>query len=143
MTAEEQDRHRRLEWFRAARFGMFVHWGLYSQIGRHEWAMNRERIPLEEYEKLADTFRPLPCPARMWAELAVETGMRYIVMTTKHHEGYCLWDTKLTDYNCCEAWPRAGSGGGVRGSRTSGRAARGPVLQPERLAPPGRPRMPL
>jgi len=87
MTEAEQDRQRRMAWFRAARFGMFVHWGLYAQIGRHEWAMNRERIPVEEYEKLADTFRPLPHPARAWAELARETGMRYMVMTTKHHEG--------------------------------------------------------
>lgn len=105
MTAAEQDRQRRLEWFRAARFGMFVHWGLYSLIGRHEWAMNRERIPVEEYERLADAFRPLPRPATMWAQLAVETGMRYIVMTAKHHEGYCLWDSELTDYNSVRRGP--------------------------------------
>ncbi|MFW6159114.1 MAG: alpha-L-fucosidase, partial [Planctomycetota bacterium] len=107
MTDEpaERDRARRLEWFRKARFGLFVHWGLYSQLGRHEWVMNRERVPLEEYEKLADTWKPKPQPARDWAELAVKAGMRYAVMTTKHHEGFCLWDTELTDYNAVRRGP--------------------------------------
>lgn len=98
LTPEEQDRERRLAWFRAARFGMFIHWGLYSQLGRHEWVMNRERIPLEEYEPLADTWHPRPGCIREWARLAKRAGMRYMVMTTKHHEGFCLFDSKLTDY---------------------------------------------
>jgi alpha-L-fucosidase len=98
LTAEEQDRQRRLAWFRAARFGMFIHWGLYSQLGRHEWVMNRERIPLAEYEPLANTWKPRKGCIRDWAKLAKRAGMRYMVMTTKHHEGFCLFDSKLTDY---------------------------------------------
>jgi alpha-L-fucosidase len=77
---------------------MFVHWGLYAQLGRHEWVMNRERIPVEEYERLAESWRPKPGCIREWAKLARQAGMRYIVMTTKHHEGFCLFDSALTDY---------------------------------------------
>ena len=98
-------RERRMRWWKEARFGMFIHWGLYSQLGRHEWVMNRERIPLEEYEKLADTWKPKERPAREWARLAKEAGMKYMVMTTKHHEGFCLWDTKQTDYNAVKRGP--------------------------------------
>jgi len=78
---------------------MFVHWGLYSLLGRHEWVMNRERIPVREYQKLAERFRPKPRPAREWAKLARDAGMKYMVMTTKHHEGFCLWATGQTGYN--------------------------------------------
>ena len=106
LTAKEKDRQRRLKWFREARFGMFIHWGLYAQIGRHEWAMNRERVPLKEYERLADTWKPGPTPARAWARLARQTGMRYMVMTTKHHEGFCLFDSALTDYNAAQRGPK-------------------------------------
>jgi len=105
LTPEEQDRERRLKWFREARFGMFIHWGLYSQLGRHEWVMNRERIPVEEYEKLADTWKPIPNAPRIWAKLAKEAGMRYMVMTTKHHEGFCLFNTKQTNYNAVRHGP--------------------------------------
>jgi len=106
LTAKEKDRQRRLKWFREARFGMFIHWGLYAQIGRHEWAMNRERVPLKEYERLADTWKPGPTPARAWARLARQTGMRYMVMTTKHHEGFCLFNSALTDYNAAQRGPK-------------------------------------
>jgi alpha-L-fucosidase len=95
-----------MKWFKEARFGMFVHWGLYSQLGRHEWVMNRERIPVAEYERLAETWRPKPRPAREWARLARRAGMKYMVMTTKHHEGFCLWGTRQTDYNAVERGPR-------------------------------------
>ncbi len=105
LTMEQQDRERRLRWFRQARFGMFIHWGLYSQLGRHEWVMNRERIPAAEYEKLADSWKPRPHAAREWAKLAKEVGMRYMVMTTKHHEGFCLFDSQLTDYNAVKRGP--------------------------------------
>ena len=101
----EKDQERRLKWFREARFGMFIHWGLYTQLGRHEWAMNRERIPVEEYEKLAATWKPKPNAPRAWAKLAKQAGMRYMVMTTKHHEGFCLFDTKLTDYSAVKCGP--------------------------------------
>jgi len=96
---------KRLKWWHDARFGMFVHWGLYAQPGRHEWVMNRERIPLAEYEKLAKSWKPKPRAARDWARLAKAAGMKYMVMTTKHHEGFCLWDTKQHDYNAARQGP--------------------------------------
>jgi alpha-L-fucosidase len=95
----------RLKWFQEARFGMFIHWGLYAQLGRHEWAMNHEQVPLAEYEKLAATWKPKDRPAREWAALAREAGQKYLVMTTKHHEGFCLWDTRQTDYNAARRGP--------------------------------------
>ncbi len=98
-------RPKRIQWWQQARFGMFIHWGLYAQLGRHEWVMNRERIPLAEYEPLADTWKPKDRPAREWAKLAKQAGMKYMVMTTKHHEGFCLWDTKMTDYNAVQRGP--------------------------------------
>jgi len=104
-TTDDKDRERRMKWWHEARFGMFVHWGLYAQLGRHEWVMNRERIPVEEYEKLADTWKPKKGAQREWAKLARKTGMRYMVLTTKHHEGFCLFDTKLTDYNAVKRGP--------------------------------------
>jgi len=96
----EQDttRARRMAWWHDARFGMFIHWGLYSVLGRHEWVMENEGIPVSEYAPLAKQFKPKPFPAREWAKLARETGMRYMVMTTKHHEGFCHFNTKTTDY---------------------------------------------
>ncbi len=101
----EKSRPERILWWQEARFGMFVHWGLYSQLGRHEWVMNRERIPMTEYEPLANSWHPQERPAREWAKLARQAGMKYIVMTTKHHEGFCLWDTRQTDYNSMKHGP--------------------------------------
>lgn len=98
-------RAKRMQWWHEARFGMFVHWGLYSQLGRHEWVMNRERIPVEEYEKLSWSWKPKARPAREWAKLAKQAGMKYMVLTTKHHEGFCLWDTQQTDYNAVKRGP--------------------------------------
>jgi alpha-L-fucosidase len=92
------DREARMKWWHQARFGMFVHWGLYSLLGRHEWAMEMEGIPVAEYEQLARQFKPKPNAARDWARLAKQSGQKYMVMTTKHHEGFCHFDTKLTDY---------------------------------------------
>ncbi|MBI3697245.1 MAG: alpha-L-fucosidase [Acidobacteria bacterium] len=96
--AAEQDRARRMRWWHEAKFGMFIHWGLYSVLGRHEWVMENEGIPVPEYEKLADRFRPKPNAARDWARLAKQAGMKYMVMTSKHHEGFCLFDSKNTNY---------------------------------------------
>ena len=98
MIEEEEDRARRMRWWHEAKFGMFIHFGLYSVIGRHEWAMEMEGIPVAEYEKLAERFNPKPNAAREWARLAKRAGMKYMVMTTKHHEGFCLFDTEFTDY---------------------------------------------
>src|SRR4030042_2733568 len=87
-------RQARMKWWREARFGMFIHWGLYAQLARHEWVMNRERIPIAEYEPLAESWKPKERPAREWARLAKQAGMKYMVMTSKHHEGFLLWDSK-------------------------------------------------
>ena len=105
-SQEEKNCAHRMKWWHEARFGMFVHWGLYSQLGRHEWVMNRERIPVKEYEKLADSWEVKRRPAREWVRLAKKAGMKYMVMTTKHHEGFCLWDTQMTDYNSVRRGPR-------------------------------------
>jgi alpha-L-fucosidase len=94
----EADREARMKWWHEARFGMFIHWGLYSVLGRHEWVMENEGIPVAEYEQIARQFRPKPNAARDWARLAKQAGQKYMVMTTKHHEGFCLFDTKLTNY---------------------------------------------
>jgi len=98
MTAEVKDRIRRMKWWKEAKFGMFIHWGLYAELGRHEWAMYMEGIPALEYEQLAKKFKPKPNAARDWAKLAKKAGMKYMVMTTKHHEGFCLFNTETTDY---------------------------------------------
>ena len=105
-TSTVEDRERRMKWWHEAKFGMFIHWGLYSTLGRHEWVMENEGIPVAEYERLAPKFKPVPNAARAWAQLARRAGMKYMVMTTKHHEGFCNFDTKLTDY-CA---PRQGPG---------------------------------
>ncbi len=96
--ADEADRIRRMKWWHEAKFGMFVHWGLYSVLGRHEWVMENEGIPVSEYQPLAQRFTPRRNAARDWAKLAKQAGMKYMVMTTKHHEGFCLFDTRHTDY---------------------------------------------
>ena len=84
--AVAKTRARRMKWWNEARYGMFVHWGLYAQVGRNEWVWAIENIPREQYECLARTFKPKPRPAREWARLACKSGIKYMVMTTKHHE---------------------------------------------------------
>lgn len=95
---EDATRARRMQWWHAAKFGMFIHWGVYSTIERHEWVMENEAIPIEEYMEHAKTFKPKPNAAREWAKLARETGQKYMVMTTKHHEGFCNFHTDRTNY---------------------------------------------
>src|SRR5881227_460942 len=80
------DRERRMKWWHEAKFGMFIHWGLYSVFGRHEWVMEMEGIPATEYQEVAKRFNPKPNAARDWARLARLAGQKYMVMTTKHHE---------------------------------------------------------
>ncbi len=95
----DSTRDRRMAWWREARFGMFVHYGLHTQIGRNEWVMSLENIPIEEYEKMADSFLPKPGAPEEWAALAKKAGMKYMVLTTRHHEGFSLWDSKTNPYN--------------------------------------------
>ena len=93
MTYEE-----RMKWFREARFGIYVHFGLYSILGRGEWTMYSERIPAAEYAKLADQFNPAPGCAKEWVETAKAAGAKYMVLTTRHHEGFCLFDSQYSDF---------------------------------------------
>lgn len=81
------------EWWRDAKLGFFFHWGLYSILGRGEWAMFNEKIPAEEYAKLAESFDPQHWDPRQWASLAREAGMAYSVMVTRHHDGFAMWDS--------------------------------------------------
>ena len=85
-------------WFVHDRFGMFIHWGLYALPARHEWVKNKEEIPDEVYQRYFDRFDPDLYDPAVWADAAAGAGMRYFVVTTKHHEGFCLWDSALTDY---------------------------------------------
>ncbi|MBR2625419.1 MAG: alpha-L-fucosidase [Lentisphaeria bacterium] len=93
MTYEE-----RMKWFNEARFGIYVHYGLYSLLGRGEWTMYSERIPAAEYAKLADQFNPAPGCVKEWVETAKAAGAKYMVLTTRHHEGFCLFDSKYSDF---------------------------------------------
>lgn len=94
-----------LEWFRAARYGLFLHYGLYSLLGRHEWVQLTERIPVAEYARLAERFTAEHFDADWWADFAVDCGMRYINITTRHHEGFCLWDSRQTAFTSVQAAP--------------------------------------
>jgi alpha-L-fucosidase len=87
-----------LAWFREARFGLFLHYGLYSLLGRGEWVMYNERIPVAEYEKLRDKFTAEKFDAEAIVELAVAAGMRYVNITTRHHDSFCLFRTRETDF---------------------------------------------
>ncbi|MDR0724851.1 MAG: alpha-L-fucosidase [Prevotellaceae bacterium] len=94
----KEQKAKRLEWWRHDRFGMFIHWGIYALPARHEWVKHNERISNENYQKYFDNFDPdLYNPAE-WAKKAKDAGMKYAVLTTKHHDGFCLWDSKYTDY---------------------------------------------
>ncbi len=104
-AATAATRDERMGWWRDARFGMFVHYGLYAQAGRNEWVQTLENIPVPEYERLADTFCPKPGAPREWAALAAAAGMKYMVMTTRHHEGFSLWDSKANPYNSVNHGP--------------------------------------
>ncbi|WP_022900067.1 alpha-L-fucosidase [Humibacter albus] len=85
-------------WFTRDRLGLFVHWGLYALGARHEWVMSRERMSVADYERYAAHFDPDLFDAHEWAAAAKAAGMRYVVLTTKHHDGFCLWDSALTEY---------------------------------------------
>ncbi len=104
-AAISESRNQRMAWWRQARFGVFVHYGLYAQLGRNEWVQTLENIPPEEYARLADTFAPKPGAPREWARLASEAGAKYMVMTTRHHEGFSLWDSKANPFNSVNYGP--------------------------------------
>ena len=113
-TSEQHDA--RIRWWRDARFGMFIHWGLYSipagvwkdkvhAAGYSEWIMFGEKIPVKEYERLAEKFNPVKFDARTWTAIAKKAGMKYVVLTAKHHEGFSMFKSRLTPYNIVDATP--------------------------------------
>lgn len=112
---KELSKDERMEWWRDARFGMFIHWGVYSvpagtykgqRIGGvGEWIMNSAHIPVEEYEHFAKQFNPVKFDADRWVQIARNAGMKYIVITSKHHDGFCLWDSKVSNYDIMDATP--------------------------------------
>lgn len=93
-----EQKAKRMQWWTDARFGMFIHWGLYALPARHEWVKNRERMTNEQYQKYFDEFNPDHFEPKKWAKEAKAAGMKYAVLTTKHHEGFCLFDSKFTNY---------------------------------------------
>lgn len=93
--AQKQER---MAWWTDARFGMFIHWGTYAMAARHEWVKNHERMTDEEYNRYFELFDPDLYNPTEWAKAAKKAGMKYFVITSKHHEGFCLWDSKYTDY---------------------------------------------
>ncbi len=94
-----------IEGFMHDRFGLFLHWGCYSQLGKGEWNMFFERTPVEEYAKLAATFDPKSFDPRQWARTAKEAGIRYMVLTARHHDGFCLFDSKVSDFTSVKCSP--------------------------------------
>ena len=94
----EAQKAERMKWWTDARFGMFIHWGLYALPARHEWVKNAERMTNEQYQKYFEMFNPDMWDPHEWAKMAKAAGMKYVVLTAKHHEGFCNFDSKFTDY---------------------------------------------
>lgn len=92
-------------WFQEARFGLFVHWGVYSLLGDGEWVMNNQNISIEEYEKLPTFFNPIDFNPVEWVTMAKEAGMKYITITSRHHDGFSMFDSKMTDYDIVDRTP--------------------------------------
>jgi len=93
------------EWFESARFGLFIHWGVYSQLGDGEWVMNNQRIPARTYEKLPAFFNPIEFNPKEWVQMAKDAGMKYITITSKHHDGFAMFDSKVSDYDIVDRTP--------------------------------------
>jgi alpha-L-fucosidase len=92
-------------WFQDAKFGMFIHWGVYSILGDGEWVMNNQNISIEEYEKLPSFFNPIEYNADEWVKMAKNAGMKYITITSRHHDGFSMFDSKATDYTIVKKTP--------------------------------------
>lgn len=92
-------------WYQDAKFGMFIHWGIYSELASGEWVMQEHRIPVKDYEKLAPQFYPVRFDPRQWVALAKAAGMKYITVTSRHHDGFAMFDTKWSDWNIVQRTP--------------------------------------
>src|SRR5688500_13781357 len=111
--AAEPPRAEKFAWFNKAKFGLFIHWGLYAvpagewgaSKSHGEWIMLQANVPVKEYEGFARQFNPVKFDAKEWVALAKDAGMNYLVITAKHHDGFCLYDSKLTDYDSVDATP--------------------------------------
>jgi alpha-L-fucosidase len=93
------------QWFQDNKFGLFIHWGVYSVLGRGEWVMNNEKIPIAEYEKLPPQFNPTEFDPAAWVAMAKDAGMKYITITSKHHDGFAMWGTKQSDWDIVDRTP--------------------------------------
>ncbi len=93
------------EWFQDAKFGVFIHWGVYSVLGRGEWVMNNEKITVADYEPLAEQFNPTEFDADEWCRLFKDAGAQYITITSKHHDGFAMWDSKVSDWDIVDRTP--------------------------------------
>ncbi|MFD1630794.1 alpha-L-fucosidase [Pseudopedobacter beijingensis] len=113
LSAQTLSKHEKMKWWREARFGMFIHFGTYAQWGGvyhghnqarggAEWIMNRAKIPVQEYIDTAKNFNPVKYNAEFWAKMAKDAGMKYLIITTKHHDGFALFDTKVSEWNALQ-----------------------------------------
>ncbi len=93
------------EWFQNAKFGMFIHWGVYSVLGKGEWVMNNDKMSIAEYAKLPPQFNPVQYKPADWVGLAKSAGMHYITITSKHHDGFAMWATRQNHYNIVDSTP--------------------------------------
>lgn len=93
------------QWFEEARFGLFIHWGVYSVLGDGEWVMNQQQIPIATYEKIPAFFNPTQFDPKEWVQMAKDAGMKYITITSKHHDGFAMFDSKVSDYNIVKKTP--------------------------------------
>ena len=93
------------EWFQNAKFGLFIHWGVYSVLGDGEWVMQNQNISIKDYEKLPTFFNPIDFNPKEWVKMAKESGMKYITITSRHHDGFSMFKTKANDYNIVNATP--------------------------------------
>src|SRR5688572_2505685 len=113
LEESKADKAKRMQWWTDDTFGMFIHWGLYAvpageyngKGGGAEWIMETHKIPTAEYEKFAGQFNPQKFNAKEWVQIAKSAGAKYIVITSKHHDGFSIWDSKVTKYDIMDATP--------------------------------------